>query len=214
MREQTKQLFAGCATAGAVFLIGGILMTLLVGCMSAQGATYEEYDPITGQLILRYFGGGSTGRSGEQSHGGFRRNKDGSFESFGVSFAASLNSLEGSTTLIWIGAGVAVAAVVVAYFAKNIGLGLVGCLLGSGLVGLAFYPWIGALIAAVGALAGIGYVVYLLISQKRKEEALEEVVVSVQSIPKEMRKKALKDLQSKKTWDVVETIKKKRGLTL
>lgn len=213
MSEQTKHLVAGCATTVLAVILGAVLMSILIGCGEmTEAGWYEKVNPQTGET-LTVQGPTTRGKTGKQTLEPLTIKPDGTVEFGGGSIEAAVASLHGSPVLLYIGAGVAVAAVLIAWLVGRAMLGVIGAALGAGLIGLAYYPWVGAVAAGLAIAAGAVYVVLALLDARKDKKALEEVVTSVNvAVPKDVRKNVMGNIQSRETSDRVDEVKKRRDL--
>lgn len=156
------------------------ILLVVTGCIAETVAgRYERREDKDGNVTMNVDGPSTRGQKGSVDSGRVTISPDGTVVFGGQTVKQFVASMHGSPILIYAGIGVIVATAVLAWITGRWVLLALGAVVGAGLVGLGYYPWIGGVVAAVGALGGLMYVVYVFLIESKERKALRQITRGV-----------------------------------
>lgn len=170
------------------FVIFSALL-LIAGCgIGTDGGSYVLRDTDGRELIVQ--NPSSTGKQGRQEMRPVSIKPSGEVTFGGGRVDQVVESLRGSPILLYAGIAVIVGAALIAWITGRWMMVAFGAVLGAGLIGLGYYPWIGGIAAGAAVLCGFGYVVWVMVQERKENKAVRQIVAGVDRASSVMGDKA------------------------
>ena len=153
-------------------LLLGLLLFAGCGFTGTDGGSYVLRDTDGRELIVQ--NPSSTGKQGRQEMRPVSIKPSGEVTFGGTRIDQVVESLHGSPILLYAGIGVIIGAALIAWITGRWMMAAFGAVLGAGLIGLGYYPWIGGIAAGAAVLCGFGYVVWVMVLERWEGKALRQ----------------------------------------